>query len=215
MPSTQRNESLVVDFQTQAWVGGVFAEEWPFKFQPISNCCLSWDLFFSPPRVLCVQSWDRYVCDPGISVYCRGKLWGSLTCLIVFPKFLLWKKTSTNTMSGRVQLSSGNACLKLSADSGCTYEHAFFLNLSGESSHGLPRSGPWAKGSSTSDLWRMCSREKVVGEAEQGRKGLARANFSLVPGELWNVSCAQVCLLWRKGGWAPTVSHQRGSLQGT
>lgn len=30
-----------------------------------------------------------------------------------------------------------------------------------------------------------------MGEAEQGRKGLARADFSLVPGELWNVNCAQ------------------------
>lgn len=32
MPSTQRNKSLMVGFQTQPWVGGVFGEEQPSNF---------------------------------------------------------------------------------------------------------------------------------------------------------------------------------------
>lgn len=107
------------DLQTQTWVGGCLGTEQPFTFQPTSSWCLGWDLSFFPPRVPCVQR----VCMIQVSVFTIGRSSEPhlIKCLIVFPRFLLWKKMSTTGMSRRVQLSSVRSSFKPSDYSGCTY----------------------------------------------------------------------------------------------
>lgn len=74
MPPNQRDESLAVDLQTQAWVGSVFGEE-PFKFQPFSNCCLGQQLLglvLFPHQWFCVCRDETGMCVILASVFTVG-----------------------------------------------------------------------------------------------------------------------------------------------